>query len=332
MIKIWFNHWFSAAYNIIELLKQDNPDFYIIGSNEKLHSPISVVCDEWYKEPLLKGTEYVDFCVDFCKQHEIQAFLPRREMLSISQRKRDFEEIGTKVMVEDYEKSRSLNYKDQAYEILKRLGVSSIPDYYIVRTVKDFENAYNTLAERYREVCIKFVYDEGGKSFRLIDNNRCGYAALFKKQNTRMTYQAIVDALSERDLFSPLMVMPYLSGDEISVDCLDTEQGLIMLPRIKDATRIERMCFDNEILSLTEEVYNAISLKWPCNIQFKKLDGKSYFLEVNTRMSGGVQMACLATGVNIPSIAVNKLLGKELPWKIDRRECFITHVETPIVL
>lgn len=332
MIKIWFNHWFSAAYNIIELLKRDNPDYYIIGSNEKIHSPISAVCDEWYTEPLLKGTEYVDFCVDFCRQHEIQAFLPRREMLSISQRKQDFEKIGTKVMVEDYDESRRLNYKDQAYEELKGLGVSSIPDYYIVRTVKDFEAAYKSLADRYKEVCIKFVYDEGGKSFRLIDNNRCGYSALFKKQNTRMTYQAIVDALSERDIFSPLMVMPYLSGDEISVDCLDTELGLIMLPRIKDATRIERMCFDDEILSLTEEVYHATSLKWPCNIQFKKLDGKLFFLEVNTRMSGGVQMACLATGVNIPSIAVNKLLGKELPWKIDRRECFVTHVETPIVM
>lgn len=37
MIKIWLNHWFSAAYNIITMIKQDNPDFHIIGTNENEH-------------------------------------------------------------------------------------------------------------------------------------------------------------------------------------------------------------------------------------------------------------------------------------------------------
>ncbi len=37
-------------------------------------------------------------------------------------------------------------------------------------------------------------------------------------------------------------------------------------------------------------------------------------LEVNTRMSGGVQMACLGSGINIPNIAVNKLLGIDKHW------------------
>ena len=46
-------------------------------------------------------------------------------------------------------------------------------------------DAYNDLITRYKNVCFKFVHDEGGKSFRLIDNSRKGYAALFKKQNTR---------------------------------------------------------------------------------------------------------------------------------------------------
>ena len=71
-------------------------------------------------------------------------------------------------------------------------------------------------------------------------NIRCRRA---KKQNTRMTLKDVIDALREREKFSPLMVMPNLSGDEISVDCLNTKQGLIVLPRVKDSTRIERLCF-----------------------------------------------------------------------------------------
>lgn len=332
MVKIWFNHWFSAAYNIMSLIRQDNPDYQIIGTNENERSVLSVLCDEWYTEPSLRGDEYVDFCLEFCRDHAVSVFMPRREMLSISRRKQDFEMAGVRVMVDDYDIVNVLNHKDQAYRELKKSGISTIPEYHIVTTVRGFKEAYTDLAGKYREVCIKFVHDEGGKSFRLIDNKRKGYAALFRKQNTRMTYDAIEEALSEREEFSPLMVMPNLSGDEVSVDCLQTAKGLIMLPRIKDATRIERLCFRDDIIEKTKEVYDAVKLECPCNIQFKYLDDTLYFLEVNTRMSGGVQMACMAGNVNIPSIAVNKLLGIHKDWEVCRKEQFITHVETPVIL
>ena len=332
MVNIWFNHWFSAAYNIMQMIRQDNPEYRIIGTNENERSVLSTVCDEWYVEPLLNGDNYVDYCLDFCKKHDVTVFMPRREMLSISKRKDDFEEINVHVMVDDYDTVSMLNHKDQAYKELAKRGITTIPEYYIVTDVQAFRDAYTTLIQKYREVCIKFVHDEGGKSYRLIDNRRKGYTALFKKQNTRMTFDAVEEALSERDTFSPLMVMPNLSGDEVSVDCLMTAKGLIMLPRIKDVTRIERLCFDEGILQKTREIYDAVKLECPCNIQFKYLDGVPYFLEVNTRMSGGVQMACIAGNVNIPSLAVNKLLGIEKDWEICTDERYVTHVEYPVLI
>lgn len=332
MVRIWFNHWFSTAYNIINMLKEDNPDFYIVGSNENEKSVLSTVCDEWYQEPVLTGDDYVEFCLTFCKEHKIDLFMPRREMISISRRKEDFEKIGVKVMVDEYNIVNILNHKDLAYEELAKRGVTTIPDYYIVTNVEGFEDAYRKLKKKYKVICIKFVHDEGGKSYRRIDNHRKGLAALFKKQNTRMTHRDIHKALAEKEEFPPLMVMPNLNDEEVSVDCLKTSNGLIMLPRIKDATRVERLVFDEDILAKTQEVYDAIQLECPCNIQFKYLNGKPYFLEVNTRMSGGVQMACLAGNVNIPSIAVNKLLGIDKEWEICREERCVTHVETPVLL
>lgn len=331
-VNIWLNHWFSTAYNIITMIKQENPDFYVIGTNENPHSVLSTVCDEWYTEPVLTGRSYAAYCLEFCVEHEIDVFMPRRELRAISKYKEEFDRIGVKVMVDDYQIVNILNHKDLAYKELAKRGVSTIPDYRIVTSVADFEKEYFELKEKYREICIKFVHDEGGKSYRLIDNSRKGYSSLFKKQNTRMTYDAIVEALSERDEFAPLMVMPNLSGEEISVDCLQTQNGLIMLPRIKDATRIEKLCFDPKILDLTREVYETIQLECPCNIQFKYLDGIPYFLEVNTRMSGGIQMACLAGNVNIPSIAVNKLLGIKKEWTVCTEERCVSHIEIPILL
>ena len=34
MARIWLNHWFSTAYCIIHMMRENNPDFTFIGSNE----------------------------------------------------------------------------------------------------------------------------------------------------------------------------------------------------------------------------------------------------------------------------------------------------------
>lgn len=262
----------------------------------------------------------------------MDVFLPRRGMLEISRQKSRFEALGTKVMVDDYDIISALNHKDKAYELFEKEQIGIVPEYRMVTTVDDFCQAYAELCGQYKQVCFKFVKDEGGKSFRLIDNNRAGYAALFKKQTTRITYEAAVAALSEKERFAPIMLMPYLPNEEISVDCLKTPRGIIMIPRVKGATRVEKIKYDAEILSTCELLFKKIPLENPCNIQFKYLDGIPYMLEVNTRMSGGVQMACLGSGINIPNIAVNKLLGIEKSWTNNHEEKQVSHIEIPVII
>ncbi len=331
MTRLWFNHWFSTAYNVILMIRQENPDFQIIVSNERELTPLKAVCDEWYQEPVLPDEEYAEYCLQFCLEHHIDVFLPRRGMVPVSRRKADFEARGIRVMCDRYEMVSILSRKDAAYEFLRENGISTVPECRVVRTVPEFQEAYSDLKKRYREVCIKFVRDEGGKSFRLIDNTRKGYGALFKKQNTRMTLDAVLEALSEREVFAPLMVMPFLSGKEISVDCLQTAKGPVMIPRIKGSGRIEQLTFDPEILEKTREIFDLVRLEQPCNIQFKYLDGRPWFLEINTRMSGGIQMACAAAKVNIPDLAVSRLLGVEKDWTMDTTERYVTHAEVPVV-
>ena len=38
------------------------------------------------------------------------------------------------------------------------------------------------------------------------------------------------------------------------------------------------------------------------------------------------------TTISIPYIAVNKLLGKEIPWSESREEKSVTYIESPLVL
>lgn len=319
MVKLWFNHWFSTARNIIELIRENNPNLYVIGTNENPYSVIKGVCDEWYQEPTLKGEKYLEFCLDFCNTHGIDVFIPKREMLKISQQRKSFEDIGVKVMVDSYQIVSVLNHKEVAYDYFKKNGIGMVPDYEIVTNVDDFIKAYDKLKSKYEQVCFKFSMDEGGKSFRLIENQRNGYSSLFKSQNMRMALDNVLYALSERETLDPIMIMPFLPDEEVSVDCLETGQGLIALPRVKGNYNYETIFYDDDILQLCKTFQSQAKLKCPYNVQFKYLDKVPYFLEVNTRMSGGIHMACHASGVNIPQIALNKLLGKESEW-FDKRE------------
>lgn len=332
MKRVWMNHWFSTAYNIIHLIKKDCDDYVIIGSNENEYSIIKNACDEWFQEPILKDDEYVDFCLDFCRKHEIQYFLPRRGMLKISEYKGQFEDIGTKVMMDDYSIVSVLNHKEKAYDYFKHNEIGIVPEFYIVTTVERFKEAYFKLLKDYKQICFKFERDEGGKSFRLIDNQRNGYAALFKKQNTRMTLDDVLDALSERESFSPIMIMPFLPDEEVSVDCLNIKKGLIAIPRIKGYGKYEILQYDATILEFCEKFQTVAKLECPYNIQFKYLDGIPYFLEVNTRMSGGVQMACYASGVNIPQIALKKLSGEDASWTNNYEKKIIAQVLQPVII
>lgn len=42
-------------------------------------------------------------------------------------------------------------------------------------------------------------------------------------------------------------------------------------------------------------------------------------------------MACAASRVNIPAIAVNKLLGEDMAWYNNQEEKKVTHVEIPVL-
>ena len=70
----------------------------------------------------------------------------------------------------------------------------------------------------------------------------------------------------------------------------------------------------------------------PCNVQFKYHDGKPYLLEVNTRMSGGIQLSCLAAEINIPRLALERLMGIEPELHIIRRERKVSYIESPVLV
>ena len=333
MIRVWFNHWFSTSYRLIELMKENEGEqVWVVGTNKQYNSVIRNVCDEWYNEPATDGDAYVEDCINFCREHRIDVFVPRRKMLEISKNMDRFHEIGVKVMADDYSRLKLLADKASTYELFRAQDGLAIPEYRIVNTAKEFEQAYLELKSKYSQICVKFVFDEGGMSFRKISEEENPHHLLKMYVENSVPFNLYLEWLRMTEPLDSLMVMPYLSGKEISVDCLSTPSGLIAVPRYKDAARHEEIIYDDRIMDMVNRIMEIIGLEFPCNIQFKLEKGEPYLLEINTRMSGGLQMSCLATGVNIPNIALNKLLGKDIPWSFERNNRIVSYVEVPQII
>ncbi len=333
MIRVWFNHWFSTSYRLIELMKADaNKKIYIIGSNMQKNSVIQKVCDEWHEEPTCEGTEYISYCLDFCKSRQVDVFVPRRNMLSISQNIDKFNDIGVKVLLDDHETVSLLEDKVKTYDFFKNIDGINVPDYYKVSSVEEFKKAYAKLSLGNEVVCAKFVRDEGGKSFRKISKESKGLKKIKSYAGVGISYDDYLEVLEAVEDFGDIILMPYLEGNEISVDCLNTKKGLIAIPREKGSSRDERVFYDEDILNMVGIITANIDIKYPFNVQFKYKESKLYLLEINTRMSGGLQMSCLAADINIPGIALNKLLGEEVDWVQKKKEAVVSYVEIPYVI
>lgn len=338
-MRVWFNHWFSSAVNIIDLIKRDNPDVVIIGSNERMLSPISTVCDEWYEEPYGSSCKdssiYAENCLEFAKKHNIDVIIPRRGQSALSKWKQAFTDIGKKVMVEDNSVIELFADKGKMYDALGKEAICAIPRYRVVNTRNDFAAAYRALRKHTDVVVCKFARDEGGTSYRFIADT-LPFNVLMGQNIRFVTFGEILAALpAENEMFESIILMPYLSGREVSIDCLKTTSGLIALPREKKHGRIEVVKYsqNKELIQTCDKIINRYGIQWPCNIQFR-YDSQNipYVLDINTRMSGGIQYACAISGINIPSVAYNKLIGVDKPWYQTCKEGYVSHVETPIVL
>lgn len=333
-VRVWFNHWFSTAYHMIRLLKEDERiHFVVVGSNTDSNCAYRAVCDEWETEPSLGNSdEYVDFCLRFCADHKIDVLVPRRNMLAIAGRLSEFDAIGVKVLVErDYATMSALCDKAKTYQMFTDTGFGYVPPYDVVSTVPDYEAAYRRLKTEENRVCLKFAVDEGARSFRVVDDRM--EHNLTSGTGSKITYGYSLNALRKLGDFPPLLVMPYLSGTEISVDCLAMGSGApVIIPRYKSLGRSETVRFEKDIVAVCGLFLDRFKLGCPCNLQFKYENDVPYLLEVNTRMSGGIPLSCAATGVNIPNIAVNRLLGVEKKASYDQKTKVVSFIETPLVL
>ncbi|MDD1641426.1 MAG: ATP-grasp domain-containing protein [Methylococcaceae bacterium] len=105
-MRIWFNKTFSTIGAVFRNLRQSVPagEVTLICTHTHLTAAAFLAADESHLEPVeLTGQAYVEWCVDFCHQHNINLFWPGKEAALISKYHVLFQAIGVQVLsVADY--------------------------------------------------------------------------------------------------------------------------------------------------------------------------------------------------------------------------------------
>ncbi|MCR5168394.1 MAG: ATP-grasp domain-containing protein [Oscillospiraceae bacterium] len=335
-LKVWFSRWFSSAYYICGLIKQnENFDITLIGSSPDRYSIFGKSCDIYFTEPRgMNYKQYLYYCVDFCKKNSIDIFVPKHDLAYITKNRRLFEKNGTKLLVQHTDSDISAaDSKSRTYKLIGSAFPQLIPEYYLCRKPGDLRKYYDIIRRKHKRVCYKLDRDEGALSYRLIDNGMYSSRNILKPPENRITLYNAEQNLRHYSFKVPYIIMPFLDGYELSVDCFNNGRDTVMIPRYKSESRYEKIYYDDKMLAICRRIDKLLGYDMPYNIQFRFGGGRPYLLEINPRMSGGMQIGCIATGYNFPSEAINKLMGVPCTEYIpDRMTRIMSYTESPLIV
>jgi carbamoyl-phosphate synthase large subunit len=123
------------------------------------------------------------------------------------------------------------------------------------------------------------------------------------------------------------VVQEYLPGDEYSIDVLADASGHVVASVPRERTRVDsgvsvagRTIHDAGLEQFGAAVVAATGLTYIANVQ-ARLDaaGRPALLEVNPRVPGALPLT-VASGVDMPRMALDSLRGRPLPEHADFRE------------
>ena len=266
--------------------------------------------------PFAQDINFINQLLEVCTRRKIRILLPlvTKELVLLARHKKEFEDIGTSVLVSKVDSLEIANNKTRLYQFLEWREIA-LPKYRIVERADQFEKAVEELGFPKKTVCFKPSVSNGSRGFRIVANDRDEHDLLFNEK-PNSTYISLEDAMRILALkpFPELLVSEYLPGEEYSVDCLASHGAVkLVLPRLRNkminGISVQgEFVHDQEIISYCSSIIKALQLHGNIGIQVKRSETGSFLLlEINPRVQGTI-VAGIGAGINLPLLAVKQEL------------------------
>ncbi|WP_405728829.1 ATP-grasp domain-containing protein [Streptomyces sp. NBC_01537] len=314
-IRIWLSSAGVATTEVMRMLR-NNPEAAPVrtyASNVDASAPALMAADVGAVEPRhVSNDAYAEFALDFARRHSIDVLIPPRRLDALAPHAEDFAAIGTKLMCSPPASIATLTSKNRAYEAAREAGIP-VPEWRVVRDAAGLRAAVGEITANGDTACIKPAGEYSAFGFRILDDSPLNIKDLLAPPRPVASVAAVADALTraadEGEHVPKLIVMPYLTGPEVSVDCLSTPGGTLLtgIARAKQG-RYRIVLDDPTYVDIARDVVGHFGLSYLSNVQLRHWNGRPVLLEANPRPSAGIFQTAY-TGVNLPWAAVRLLLS-----------------------
>lgn len=261
--------------------------------------------------PLIYDENYIPFLIKYCEENKINIIISLFDidLLMLAKHKKQFEEIGTKVIVSDPEIIEVCNDKWATYEFLKKNEFYAPKSYLkiedVIKEIKDGFLSYPIVVKpRFGcgSISVAIAYDEEDLVY------------LTKKANKEITssYLKYESAVTE----DKIIYQECLNGQEYGADIINDLNGVTknVIVRKKIAMRsgetdiaelVDEPLIKETLLKLGKVTKHIANMD--CDVFL--VDNKPYVLEMNARFGGGYPFSHMG-GCNLPQAIVSWAEGK----------------------
>ncbi|MEV4557251.1 ATP-grasp domain-containing protein [Kitasatospora sp. NPDC049285] len=308
-VRVWLNRTYAENVFFIDLLRAAQRPVQVLATHVDPDSPVLAAADLGILEPDgLSPDAYVEFALEFCARHDVDVFLPRLHQLAISLRRREFEALGTVLVCPPAAAIALFTSKVDGYEAMDAVGLPT-PMWRPARDAAELLAAVEEIEATGAQACLKPASGAGGEGFRVLTREPFSLRRLAGYVDASVQLDQVLAALDSATEPADLLVMPFLSGPEVSVDCLADPDGRVLaaIGRTKQGRR-RGFTVDPAYLEPARRLVEEFGVGFLSNVQFRHDRGRPVVLDVNTRPSGGLHQVRLC-GLNLPAAAIELALG-----------------------
>jgi carbamoyl-phosphate synthase large subunit len=224
------------------------------------------------------------------------------------------------VSVSDGDAINIANNKLALYEFMVKHGLKT-PKFYPVRTLEEYDKAFEYIGYPNNAVCIKATESSGSRGIRIVDPNKSKYDILFheKPNSFFISFDELRSILSEKPNFPEMMAMEYLPGEEYSVDLLADKGNMLYMAgresnvNLASIPQVATLRKNDEAYEIARKVISALKLDGNADLDYKfDSEGQPVLMEINPRIAATMQIF-KEGGLNLPYLRVKQLLGEEMP-------------------
>lgn len=291
-----------------EVLSTDGK-VYVCNSDNK--SIAFKYADEKVISPLIYDERYIPFLIDYCQKNAIDIVISLFDidLLMLARHKKEFEEVGTKVIVSEPQIVEVCNDKWKTYNFLRDNGFN-VPLSFLKMDEVIEKIAVGKLSY---PVVVKPRYGCGSISVAIAhDEDDLRYLTKKANEDIASSYLKYESAVTEEKV----IYQECLKGQEYGADVINDLHGKTqnVIVRKKLAMRSG----ETDIAQLVDEPiikemllrlgnYTKHIANMDCDVFL--VDGVPYVLEMNARFGGGYPFSHMG-GCNLPKAIVDWVNGK----------------------